>query len=222
MEINVIGHIQSDFPSKFGVPRQSGLAPGLKGRIIFEKKYSLPDAFRELDKFSHIWVVWGFSEASPEWSPTVRPPRLGGNKRVGVFASRSPFRPNRIGLSAVKLDRISLDSGRIILDISGIDMTDGTPVYDIKPYLPAADSLPQAAAGYSDERRCALKVICPDELLERLPLDKRPALLNVLEADPRPQYHGDGRPYGFVFAGYEIKFSVEDNVLTVCDVQTVK
>lgn len=219
MELKVIGHIRTDFPAKFGVPRQSGLVPSLAGRIIIDKAFG-EDSFRGIDDFSHIWVIWGFSDAADDAKkPTVRPPRLGGNKRVGVFASRSPYRPNALGLSALRLEKVETTDGQVTLTVSGIDMTDGTPVYDIKPYLPISDRIDGANGGYSDENAgWRLEVDFPSALLERLPADKRAALVGALSEDPRPAYHEDGRTYGFVFAGFEIKFTVNGNTLFVTDV----
>lgn len=222
--MKIIGHIETDFKEKFGIPRQSGLVKESKGRILFEKEYNIPEAFRGLEDFSHIWVLWQFSEAVREsFTPTVRPPLLGGNRRMGVFATRSPFRPNSIGLSALKLDRVDVtEKEGVVLYVSGADLLDGTPVYDIKPYLPYADSIPDAAGGFTDsleERR--LEVDFPDELLVRVREDKRSSLIAVLAADPRPSYQNDpGRIYGMHFAEYEIKFSVCDKKLSVTEVTT--
>lgn len=217
--MKIIGHIETDFKEKFGIPRQSGLVKESKGRILFEKEYNVPEAFRGLEDFSHIWVLWQFSEAIREdWSPTVRPPLLGGNKRMGVFATRSPFRPNPVGLSALKLDRVELSEKEgVVLHVSGADLLNGTPIYDIKPYLPYADSIPDAAGGFTEsleERR--LEVKFPDELLDRISDDKKSALTAVLAADPRPSYQNDPeREYGMSFAQYEVKFRVEGKKLTV-------
>lgn len=220
--MKIIGHIKTDFKEKFGIPRQSGLVKESTGRIIFEKEYNVPEAFRGLDDFSHIWVLWQFSQAVREnWSPTVRPPLLGGNKRMGVFATRSPFRPNSIGLSVLKLDKIELSENEgVVLHVSGADILDGTPVYDIKPYLPYADSVPDAIGGFTEtleERK--LEVDFPDTLLEKVREEKREALISVLQADPRPSYQDDPeRIYGMSFAEYEIKFTVEKKKLTVITV----
>lgn len=220
MELNIIGHVRSDFPEKFGIPRQSGLVEELKARIVFEPEYRVPEAFRGLEGYSRIWILWQFSEAvRDKWSPTVRPPKLGGNKRVGVFASRSPFRPNPIGLSAVKLDRIEFDSPEgITLHISGADIMDGTPVLDIKPYLPYADAYPNEAGGFAlQQREGTLEVDFPAELLEKVPENKRAALIAVLAQDPRPAYQEDaGRVYNMSFGGVEIGFTVEEGRVTVC------
>ena len=215
----IIARIHTNFPTKFGIPRQSGLVSALKSMIVFEPEYRNPEALRGLDGFSHIWLIWGFSEAEcGEWSPTVRPPRLGGNKRMGVFATRSPFRPNSLGLSSVKLDKIELhpDFGTV-LHVSGADLMDNTPIYDIKPYLPYTDSHPDAVGGFADPvKDNTLEVEFPEEWLRLIPENKREALLEVLANDPRPSYQNDPeRIYGFEFAGFEIKFTMEGNVLKV-------
>lgn len=219
-EFKVIARIETDFKTKFGIPRQSGLVD-LEGLIVFEPEYRNADALRGIEAFSHLWLIWSFSEAKREnWSPTVRPPRLGGNKRVGVFATRSPFRPNPIGLSSVKLlGTVKTEKG-LALRISGADLLSGTPIYDIKPYLPYTDSHPAAIGGFADERLYdALEVDFPSELLNQIPENKKAALLELLSEDPRPHYIDDGeRIYGFEFAEFEIKFKVKDNVLTVVDV----
>lgn len=223
MGMKIIARIETDFPSKFGVPRQSGLVEQLPGRIIFEPEYRNPDAVRGLEGFSHIWVLWEFSETVREtWSPTVRPPRLGGNTRMGVFATRSPFRPNPIGLSSVKLDRIEIEAGLgAVLYVSGVDMVNQTPIYDIKPYLPYVDSHVEASGGFADGvRQRRLKVEIPRELLCDIPEEKRQALLEVLAQDPRPSYQQDARRvYGMEYAGLEVKFTVTDNVLTLVSCQ---
>ena len=223
-ELLTIAHIETDFPTKFGVPRQSGLVSGLKGRIVFEPEYRNPEALRGLDGFSHIWLLWDFSEARREgekWQPTVRPPRLGGNRRMGVFATRSPFRPNPVGLSAVKIKGIekTKNEGSVIY-VSGADLMNGTPIYDIKPYLPYTDSHPDAVGGFADEKlKDFLKVEFPPELLTAIPKEKQNPLLELLSEDPRPHYiTDDTRVYGFEFADFEIKFKVENNVLTVLEV----
>ena len=217
--MKIIARIRSDFPEKFGIPRQSGLIEELKARIVFEPEYRNPDALRGLEGYSHLWLIWQFSEAIREsWSPTVRPPRLGGNQRVGVFATRSPFRPNPIGLSSVKILSIDFhtEEGPVIM-VAGADLMDQTPIYDIKPYLPHIEAVPDAAAGFAGRvKDYALKVSCPDELLYKLPEEKREALLAVLSEDPRPSYQNDEmRVYGFGFAGYEIKFRVKGDTLLV-------
>ena len=219
----MIGRIHTDFVTKFGVPRQSGLVPELMGKIVLEPEYRNPDAFRGLEEFSHLWLVWEFSEAvRPEWSPTVRPPRLGGNQRVGVFATRSPFRPNPIGLSCVKLEQIDLrDARKPVIWVSGVDMMDGTPIYDIKPYLPYADSHPGAKGGFTDGTEVRrVKVEFPGELVAASEIsgEKLQALRGVLEQDPRPRYQKDPeRIYGMSFGEYEVKFTVQENVLRVVD-----
>lgn len=217
-----IGHICSDFPTKFGIPRQSGLVEELEAAIVFEPEFRNPDALRGLEGFSHLWLIWEFSQARrQEWSPTVRPPRLGGNKRMGVFATRSPFRPNPIGLSCVRLKRVELsgpEGPRIW--VTGADLLDGTPILDIKPYLPYADCQPQAVGGFAavpKEPTLAVE-FCPG-LLERVPAEKREALTGVLAQDPRPQYQKDPeRVYALEFADMEVKFRVQGDVLTVCEV----
>lgn len=207
----IIARIHSDFPTKFGIPRQSGLVESLKATIVFEPEYRNKEALRGLDGFSHIWLIWGFSEAvREEWSPTVRPPRLGGNTRMGVFATRSPFRPNEIGLSSVRLDKISHDKNNgTVLVVSGADLMDGTPIYDIKPYIPA-DCHPDATKGFTTQNNdYQLEVEIPDGMLDFLPEEKRQALVDVIAQDPRPAYHDDERIYGFRFAEYEVKFKVK-------------
>jgi len=221
--MKVIARIHTDFPTKFGIPRQSGLVNTLKSMIVFESEYRNPDALRGLDGFSHIWLLWEFSDAVRDtWSPTVRPPRLGGNIRMGVFATRSPFRPNAVGLSSVKLDSIELhpDFG-LVLYVSGADLMDDTPIYDIKPYIPYTDSHPEAVGGFSDPlREYALYVDFPEQWLRLIPKNLRESLLCVLEQDPRPSYQNDPqRIYGFEFAGFDIKFAVQGNVLSVCMVK---
>lgn len=220
---HVIGRIHTDFPTKFGIPRQSGLVDELKGTIIFEPEYRNPDAFRGIEEFSHIWLLWEFSEAVREtWSPTVRPPRLGGNKRLGVFATRSPFRPNAVGLSCVKLEKVELhtDQGPV-LHVSGADLMDGTPIYDVKPYLPFADSHPEASGGYTDQtKEYGLQVKISEEILCVVSEEKRDALKAVLAHDPRPSYQNvPERIYGMEFAGYEVKFRVEDGILYVINIE---
>ncbi len=220
-----IAHIYTDFKTKFGLPRQSGLIKEITGKIIFEKEYSIAEAFKGLEDFSHIWLLWEFSEAKKEkWKPTVRPPLLGGNKRMGVFATRSPFRPNSIGLSCVKLEKIDNDKKLgTILYVSGCDLMNGTPIYDIKPYLPYCDSKPEAKGGFTEnleERK--LQVNIDSELLGRVPQEKREELLGVLQGDPRPSYQDDPeRLYGFQFADYEISFRVSEKILTVIKIEKV-
>ncbi len=222
LKIVPIAYIRTAFKEKFGLPRQSGLVPELTGDIVFEKSYASPDALRGLDGFSHLWLVWGFSGAfDASWSATVRPPRLGGNKRMGVFATRSPFRPNPLGLSCVKIEKIDLKGANgPTITVSGVDLMDGTPIYDIKPYLPYADSYPEASAGFGGEvLDYVLEVDFAPELLEKVDMRLQAALLSVLKQDPRPAYQSDkDRVYGFVFDRYEIKFTVEDSVLRVCEV----
>ena len=218
--LKIIAHIQTDFKTKFGIPRQSGLTD-LEGLIIFEPEYRNDDALRGIEEFSHLWLIWNFSKAQRDgWSPTVRPPRLGGNKRVGVFATRSPFRPNAIGLSSVKLLGTVKTKQGTALRVSGADLLNGTPIYDIKPYLPYTDSHPDAVGGFADERlKDSLEVIFPPRLLEKIPENKKSALCELLSEDPRPHYISDpDRIYGFRFADFEIKFKVENNILTVVDV----
>lgn len=214
-----IAKIYTDFSTKFGIPRQSGLCQELKGKIVFDPEYRREEAFRGLEDFSHIWVIWQFSEAvRDEWSPTVRPPRLGGNKRMGVFATRSPFRPNNIGLSCVKLDRISYDEENSpVLYVSGIDMMNGTPIYDVKPYIPVADCISDATDGFtSGTKDYSITVDFPEEYLKILPEAKRDAAVKMLTLDPRPSYIEDeNRIFGVEFAEFDIRFSVKDNILTV-------
>lgn len=210
--MKTIAKIHTDFPTKFGIPRQSGLVEELKGRIVFEPEFHSPDAIRGLDGFSHIWLLWKFNTPTENHSLTVRPPKLGGNTRMGVFATRSPFRPNNIGLSCVRLDRI--DGTDLI--ISGADLMDGTELVDIKPYIPYADCHPDAVGGFSKDGSERLKVVIPDSLLSVFPESKQSALIKVLELDPRPQYQNDPeRIYGFNFAGFEIRFTVNNGTLFV-------
>lgn len=221
-EMKIIARIQSDFGSKFGVPRQSGLVNSLTARVVFEPEYRCPEALRGLDGYSHLWLIWQFSECVREkWSPTVRPPRLGGNTRMGVFATRSPFRPNAIGLSSVILEKMETDPvlGPVLL-VRGADLMDGTPILDIKPYLPYTDSHPEALGGFAlGPREPGLAVEIPSELMSRVPREKRQALADVLAQDPRPGYQReDGRMYGVSFAGLNVRFSVKDGVLTVAEI----
>ena len=219
--MKIIAHIHTDFDSKFGVPRQSGLID-TTATIVFEPPYRVAEAVRGLSDFSHIWLIWQFSEAVREdWSPTVRPPMLGGNTRMGVFATRSPFRPNPIGLSCVRLERVEISSTLgPVLYVSGADLMNGTPIYDIKPYLPYTDAHPEAASGFAGtvpDR--TVQVSDPDNLLADVAEEKRVALLRVLASDPRPTYqHDPERVYGFGFAGYEIRFRVDGQTLTVVEV----
>ena len=221
-EIRVIARIRSDFREKFGIPRQSGLVEALRATVVFEPEYRNPDALRGIEGFSHLWLIWQFSEAVREdWSPTVRPPRLGGNTRLGVFATRSPFRPNAIGLSCVRLEGVRQDHTLgTVLDVSGADLLDGTPIYDIKPYLPYADCKPEAVGGFAAAApKSGLRVECPDELLSKVPPEKREALLGVLAQDPRPSYQDDPqRVYGMAFAGLDVRFTVDGDRLTVREI----
>ena len=224
MEISVhpIAKMRSDFPTKFGIPRQSGLAENLHSTIVFEPLYRNPDALRGLEDFSHLWIIWQFSEAvRSEWTPTVRPPRLGGNVRMGVFATRSPFRPNSIGLSCVKLIGLeqTADTGTVI-HVAGADLMDGTPILDIKPYIPYCDAHPDALGGFTTNASdYLLTVEFPPALLQLFPKDKQAAALEVLSHDPRPSYQADpDRVYGLSFAGFDIRFTVENNVLYVKEV----
>lgn len=220
--MEIIGYIHTDFSEKFGIPRQSGLVKELKASIVFLPEYRQPEAFRGLEEFSHIWILWQFHKATKEhWSATVKPPKLGGNTRMGVFATRSPFRPNNIGLSSVKLDSIEFkkDTGPI-LHVSGADLLDGTPIYDIKPYLAYTDCHPDAVSGFADQIPASpLTVKFPEELLNTIPSDKREALLAILAEDPRPGYqHEAGRRYGVSFAGFDIRFYIDGQTLTVAEV----
>ena len=223
--MKVIAHIYTDFPEKFGIPRQSGIIQELEGKIVFTPEYRNPEALRGLEDFSHIWLLWQFSEAVREdWKPTVRPPLLGGNKRMGVFATRSPFRPNSIGLSSVRLDRVEMTENEgTVLYVKGADLMNGTPIYDIKPYLPYADSHPDAVGGFTEtlsERK--LEVDFPEELLNKVPEEKRKALIKVLACDPRPSYQNDGeRVYGLPFGGVEVNFRVNGKVLRVVSIHRV-
>ena len=219
-QLKVIAHIETDFPTKFGIPRQSGLVD-LKSLIIFEPEFRSIEALRGIEQYSHLWLIWNFSATNKEgWSPTVRPPRLGGNKRLGVFATRSPFRPNPIGLSSVKLLGTKKTDRGTVLVVSGADLMNGTPIYDIKPYLPYTDSHPDAKGGFSiDKMEDNLKVNFPKEFETLMPEDKKSALLEILSEDPRPHYINDeNRIYGFEFGGFEIKFKVAEKVLTVTDI----
>ncbi len=224
-EIVPVAHIRTDFFSKFGVPRQSGLTPELISTVVFEPEFRSPDALRGIEGFSHIWVIWGFSEAKYRGSLTVRPPRLGGNTRMGVFATRSPFRPNGLGLSSLRLvgTRETEGQGTVLL-VSGADMMDGTPIYDIKPYLPYTDSHADALGGFADPViEYSLKVDFPEKLLSILPEEKRASAVAVLAQDPRPAYQEDSaREYGFNFAGYEIEFTVGGDTLRVFRVTKTK
>ncbi len=220
--IRPIAHIRSDFSQKFGIPRQSGLIDSLRAQVVFLPEYREPEAFRGLEEYSHLWLIWQFSQARREgWSPTVRPPRLGGNIRKGVFATRSPFRPNSLGLSSVRLLEVLPEGPEgPVLVVGGADLLDGTPIYDVKPYLPYTDSHPEASGGFAlQEREGSLEVDFPPELLERLPLHLRESLVAVLAQDPRPGYQDDpDRLYGLAFGGAEVRFRVAGERLTVVEV----
>ena len=222
VNIGVIARMHSDFPTKFGIPRQSGLVEELESTIVFEPEFRNPDALRGIEGYSHLWIIWQFSQAvRQDWSPTVRPPRLGGNTRMGVFATRSPFRPNNLGLSCVKLIGIEeTQTDGMVLRVAGADLMDGTPIFDIKPYIPYSDSFPNALGGFTDTAKdFILNVDFPANLLEILPEKKRQAAIGVLSHDPRPSYQRkEDRIYGLNFAGFDIRFRVEDNTLFVCEV----
>ena len=224
-----IAHIRNAFPTKFGLPRQSGLVPELTSTIVFEPEFRVPEALRGIESYSHLWLIWAFHQAVRDggktedegsWRPTVRPPRLGGNTRMGVFATRSPFRPNPLGLTVVKLLAVEPSPEGQVLVVSGADMMDGTPIYDIKPYLPYVDSVPEAVGGFTQETAdYHLEVDFPAALLARIPKEHRETLLGVLRQDPRPAYqHDEERVYGLPIAGLDVKFTVKDGVLTVVDV----
>lgn len=219
--IKPVAYIKTDFKEKFGIPRQSGRCPALKGEITVEKDYAKEEFFRGIEKFTHLWLIFGFSaNEKKRAAATVRPPRLGGNERVGVFASRAPFRPNGLGLSCVKLEKVSVNENGVTLTVSGADLLDGTPIYDIKPYIPSADKIDGAYGGYSEDfTNYALDVIFPEDLLNLLPCDKRAAAKECLKEDPRPSYQNDGREYGMLFSGYDVKFIVDGKTLTVTDVK---
>ena len=219
--MDIIAHIHNDFTEKFGIPRQSGLVEEVQSEIVFCPKYRNPDAFRGLDGFSHLWLLWQFSKAiREEWSPTVRPPRLGGNVRMGVFATRSPFRPNPIGLSCVGLKRMEFTKDRgPVLFVSGADLMDGTPIFDIKPYLPYADNKPEATAGFAAQNEEPLSVVIPEELLLKVPKEKQESLRGVLAQDPRPRYQNvPERIYKMYYGNFEVWFTVEGNKLQVCSI----
>ena len=227
MEIRPVAFIRTEFPEKFGIPRQSGLAERLSGKIIFEKEFRNPDAFRGLSDFSHLWLIWEFSaNRHSEWQPTVRPPRLGGNAHMGVFATRSPYRPNPLGLSCVELESIDFDDPEgPVLYVRGADLMDGTPIYDIKPYIRYADSHPDAVCGYVDElSESKLRVKMSPELVAKVDDDDvLAAMVEMLSLDPRPSYHNDPhREYGLSFAGYNVRFIVCDGVLEVVDIKDIK
>ncbi len=225
VEIQVIARMKSDFPSKFGIPRQSGLVEELRSTIIFEPKFRNSDALRGIEGYSHLWLIWQFSEAvRKDWSPTVRPPRLGGNARMGVFATRSPFRPNSLGLSSVRL--LGVEETKefgTVLHVGGADLMDGTPIFDIKPYIPYGDSHPEATGGFTDTAEdFLLQVDFPAELLNKLPADKQQAAIGVLSHDPRPSYQRQPeRVYGLSFAGFDIRFTVAAKTLTVQAVEKI-
>lgn len=225
MELKTIAHIHTDFPQKFGLPRQSGLIEELTGYIVFEKEYRDPEAVRGIEGYDYLWLLWGFEvKEDDEFRATVRPPRLGGNERIGVFATRSPFRPNHIGLSSVRLSRVEIIKEKgPILHVSGIDLRDNTPIYDIKPYLAYTDSHEGARSGFTDEIAYpALEVIIPDDMLNILPQDKRKGAIEVLRSDIRPSYHGsrqEAGEYGLSYAGFNIRFTVEGNILTVTEIE---
>ncbi len=222
-EIKPIAYIRTDFSSKFGIPRQSGLVDELEATIVFEPEYRNPDALRGIEEYSHLWLIWQFSEcADKPWSPTVRPPRLGGNKRMGVFATRSPFRPNSLGLSSVKLIGVEqTENDGFVLRVAGADLLDGTPIFDIKPYLAYVDSHPEASNGFAfDEKSGSVEVEIENSLLEIIPEKKRNALIAVLAQDPRPGYQDDcERIYGIEFAGFDVRFTVSENELKVIEIK---
>lgn len=221
--MKIIARLRSDFHTKFGIPRQSGMIAALEATIVFEHEYRNPEALRGLEGYSHIWLIWEFSESVREdWSPTVRPPRLGGNKRMGVFATRSPFRPNPVGLSSVRLEKIDMNTpDGPVLHILGADLMDGTPIYDIKPFVPYTDNHPDATGGFTDSKNMwLLNVHFPDELLQQIPQEKREALQLVLSHDPRPSYqHDPERVYGLLFAGFDVRFTVKGDDLFVKEVK---
>lgn len=222
-EMKIIAHMRSDFPSKFGIPRQSSLVDSVS-YIVFEKEYRVDEALRGIEGYSHLWIIWKFSECErSDWSPTVRPPRLGGNKRMGVFATRSPFRPNPIGLSSVEMIGVEKTSEGSVIAVRGADLMDGTPIYDIKPYLPFTDCHPDAKGGFADEQfGRSLEVVCPEEFLQQVDSVKRKSLMELLTQDPRPAYIEDPeRVYGFEFADVEIRFSVGGDVLTVLSIEKI-
>lgn len=227
MEVSIkpIARMRSDFPSKFGIPRQSGLVEELRSTIVFEPEFRNPEALRGIETYSHLWLIWQFSEAVREdWSPTVRPPRLGGNTRLGVFATRSPFRPNSLALSCVRLIGKEQTAEGTVLHVAGADLMDGTPIFDIKPYIPYSDCKTNAAGGFTDTAESfLLEVDFPPQLLNLLPDDKRNAAIGVLSHDPRPSYQRNAeRIYGLPFAGFDLRFRVEDNKLTVLEVTPTK
>ncbi|MBQ3100909.1 MAG: tRNA (N6-threonylcarbamoyladenosine(37)-N6)-methyltransferase TrmO [Clostridia bacterium] len=223
--MEIIAHIHNDFPTKFALPRQSGLVSSLISKIVFTPKYRVPEALRGIEEFSHLWLIWEFDQAKKDdWNPTVRPPRLGGNKRIGVFATRSPFRPNSLGLTCVKLEGVEHDPefGDVLL-VSGADIMNGTPIYDVKPYIPYADCRPDAIGSYADDHaEDSLEVVITDDLINKVPIEKRETLIGVLSQDPRPAYQDDpDRIYGFDYAGFEIKFKVENRKLSVVQISAL-
>lgn len=220
MEIKPIAYIHTDFKEKFGIPRQSGRVAELVGKIVFEPQFNNPEAIRGLEEFSHIWLIFGFSQAEyKEGTMTVRPPRLGGNTRVGVFASRAPFRPNSLGLSCVKIEKI----GQGEITVSGVDILDGTPIYDIKPYIPYSDCVSNALGSFAESaKNHSLEVDFPEELLQIIPEEKRKAIISCLMDDPRPSYQEDDRMYSMAFADWDIHFKVKENKLTVMSVDNKK
>ena len=226
VQIQIIARMKSDFPTKFGIPRQSGLVEELRSTIIFEPEFRNADALRGIEGYSHLWLIWQFSEAvRSDWSPTVRPPRLGGNTRMGVFATRSPFRPNSLGLSSVRLLGVEeTEEFGTVLHVGGADLMDGTPIFDIKPYIPYGDSHPEATGGFTDSvEDFLLQVDFPAELLDLLPEDKQQAAIGVLSHDPRPSYQRKpDRIYGLTFAGFDIRFQVADDVLNVLEVNQIR
>ena len=222
MDMKVIAHIYTDFPEKFGIPRQSGLIPELTGKIVFEPEYRNAEAVRGLDGFDYIWLIWQFQGTEREhWSATVKPPRLGGKKKMGVFATRAPFRPNPIGLSSVKLTEIQYTEEGPVLLVSGIDLKSGTPIFDIKPYLPYVDAHPEARDGFAEAvKEYRLQVEFPEEILGKIPKEKQSALIQVLDQDPRPSVQRQQqKEYGVSFAGYNVRFTVEGDVLQVVSVE---
>lgn len=224
-KLKIIARIRTDFPDKFGIPRQSGILEGLESKIVFEAEYSDPNAIRGIEEWSHLWLIWLFSEAIREkWSPTVRPPRLGGNKRVGVFSTRSPFRPNPIGLSCVQLKRTASEDGRIVLYVTGADLMDGTPILDIKPYLPFSDCHPEALGGFAERVfDYSVEVEFPPDMLDKLPEQKRNAAIEILRQDPRPAVQADrDKIFALLFAGFEIKFTVSENLLKVISTEKIQ
>jgi len=220
-QLRKIASIHNDFPTKFGLPRQNGILKSFLSTVVFEPAYRNADALRGITGYSHLWLLWGFSGgAQARWSPMVRPPRLGGNKRIGVFATRSPNRPNPLGLSCVKLERVESSPQGMVLIVSGADMMDGTPIFDIKPYLPYADCFPDATGGFTDAIPFdTLEVVFPEPWLAMIPQEKQETLFAVLASDPRPAYQDDpARVYGFSYAGFDVRFTVAASVLTVCEV----